>query len=617
MYCIKCGAKLEGTPRFCPYCGQSLVQVSESRSQQPQAASPPPPAFAAPAASTERKKARPRRLFTCGMVLLALVIVCGALAIGTSAWLGLHRTNQAARVVPAQTSVFVCISPSLLQIPQLYNARELIGAVGVFAAFPGVVEAGEAIQQDLHYDLDVDLKTDILPWIGREAGIAVLHTDHTSTDAGGVSPSSRPSLIIAIASRNERASDAFLADLQSQLERQDVEFRAKTYRGTQMTQMVPPDGGGMSLAYATFNHLVVIATDLDTLRSSIDAAAGDDVPVLYDQDTFKDVLSELPANRLGYVYVDWTVLMGDVWEDLQDLPVPIGRLQAAETLGIAPSLTKDGLRFDFFANYDLGALSRAEEESLRHSPNPHKLVAVAPADSLVYVSGQDLSLMWESFEDSELGEEFQALFQELEQVVGVDLADDLFDSMSGEYAWVLVSDSAGFEYESVPLGLLLFVEVKGRARVEDSLGDLAGFLVAEGSFDLHEEEINEVPVWLLENRHDHTTFGYGFRGDYLFIGSSENMIELAAKAEDSPLAKSEVFEAAVRPLPLESLGYVYVDVQQGVEIAYEAMDDTAQEEFDDAVRRYIESIQAISMATEPMDANGNLRGVVFVHTKLE
>jgi hypothetical protein len=563
---------------------------------------------------------------TGGVALLALIVVCSVAVLGAYLWLGLHRTNQAARIVPAQTSAFVCISPSLLQLPQLRNADNLVKGAAVLAALPGVLEAGEAIQDNFSLDdFDVDPKKDILPWIGREMSLAVLHSGRRSSDTGsapGLAAPAKPlpgaydgpPLVLAAATRNRSASDAFLAKLRSQMEWQGILFEETTYRGTEITEIVSPRG--IPLAYATFNHLVVIATDLDTLRDSIDAAAEDDIPVLNDQEAFKDVLDDLPANRFGYMYLDWPALTGHVWEDLEALPM--GGLQAIENVGVALSLASDGLRFDYVANYDLDALSQAEEELLRQSPNPHRLTDIAPADSLVYISGQNLPLVWETFEDSDLGETFREALQELEYTTGVHFVNDILDLMPGEYAWVLAPDPAGFwGDETVWLGFLLFIEADERALVERNLDDLASALSQDSDIYLYQDEINRVPVWLLEDRYEGTTLGYGFMGDFLFIGTSRDMIRLATPAENSSLADNELFRAAVKPLPGKSRGYVYVNVQQSVRTAYQAMDDHAREEFNTTARPYMESIRAISMAAEPMDKKGVLRGVLFVHTEAE
>lgn len=93
------------------------------------------------------------------------------------------------------------------------------------------------------------------------------------------------------------------------------------------------------------------------------------------------------------------------------------------------------------------------------------------------------------------------------------------------------------------------------------------------------------------------------------------MLHLAAEAEDFALAENRLFQAAMNPLPADSRGYVYVDVQQSIRTISKALDDEYKDEFNATIRPYIESICAISMATEPMDENGVLRGVLFVHTE--
>jgi hypothetical protein len=595
MYCIHCGAKLEGEPKFCYKCGQPLAEVGKPARPKP------PPAVVPTAAPPPKRKARRRWPLTCGIVILALMMIVGAAAAGAYLWFGLHRTNQVAKIVPAQTSAFISISPSPLHLLQLRHADNLTKGAAIFVGLPGVLEWGGAVQKNLPLDFDVDPKKEILPWIGGEVSLAIVDGD-IGTD--------RPALILAAATRNQDASDAFLEKLRTQMEREGFAFGETDYRGTRITEIESPRD--VPLAYTTIDHLVVIATDSDVLHESIDAASGDRIPVLHDQEPFQNMLQALPTSRLGYAYLDWSALPEEAWEDMADIELPLGSLQAIESVGVALALARDGLCFDYAVNYDLDALAPEQEEFLQRPAWSSRLADLPPVDSLAYISGRNLFGMWEGiFTDSEL----QDIIEEVEHETGVHLVQDFLDLLRGEYAWVAVPDPAGlFGSEEVPLGLLLFIEVEDRARVELSLKDLVGELV-QGGDDLQEDEFDGVPVWLLEDPYNDITLGYGFVEGFLFIGTSRDVIRLAAEMGDSPLADSKLFQTAVKPLPGHNHGYVYVDVQQSVRTFNQTLDDYDKEEFNATIRPYIESIRAISMATEPMDENGVLHGVLFVHTE--
>jgi hypothetical protein len=580
MYCIKCGQELEGRPKFCPYCGQQLTQVG-----RPQA----------------RRKAMspPRWLVTSGLILLALILGSIVAAGGAYFWLGMHRQNQTARIVPPEASAFVSVSPTLRQLPRLRNAEGALDSGAIVAALPGVTDAAEAIQNNLPPDFDLDVRRDILPWMGREVSLAVVPQANAE-----------PGLIVAALTRNRDASDAFLERIRSEMEGQGLRFREGTYRGRQITEITSPNSP--PFAYATFDGMVVLASDAETLQASIDADEGGQHSSLFDREAFRDALKDLPGNRLGHAYLNWSTLMWPTRDEFEEATgLPLGS-QAVQDVALAISLREGGVRFDFRTQFDTESLSVAESDWLSQSSNPQKVTRVAPGDSLVYVSGQNLPLALECF--SGLG--LDGIFEDIRYETGIDLREEVLNEIDGEYAWALAPDPGGlWGDETTPLGLLLFAEVDDRTRVQTSLEDIAGALTVDSGVYLQPEEIDGVPVWLLQDDYAETAIGYGFVDDFLFFGSSANMVRLAIEGSDSALSDSRLFQTASRHLPNGVRGSTYVDVEQGLMTLYRAMDEFEKEDFNEEVRPYVGSIRAVTMGTTPMDKRGVLKGTLFVCTE--
>ena len=598
----------------------------------------PPPPTGAPAHVPPR---RHRRVQILAIVTLVLIVGTSALLGGPYFYLGLHRTNQTAKIVPHDTGALVTISPSLLQVMQLRNAEDKVAAAGLIAALPGVVELAEIVQSVLPVELDAK-PDDVLPWIGREVGLAILYKEARASDVGRRLPDPTapargraydgPPIVLTAATHNQKKSDAFLADLRDQLEDEGFEFDEDTYRGVEVTESVEPDA--LPLAYATLNRLVVIATDLDTLRDAIDASLGRG-RVLNDQDTYKQMLGELPTNRLGAIYLDWPSLLE--YLDLEELDkMPLGGIAAIQHVGVGFALQEDGVLYDYVVRYDQGRLSPTQQEALRQGASPHGLPDVAPAQSMFYVSGQNLSLGLRGLEEAAnevVGEAYVdivqsilpdsspdsgdlALSEVLEEVIGIHLQDDLLSKMKKDYAWVIAPDPDGFMGDDeIPAGLLFLVQVTNQPQVAETLDTLMGKLRRELNFDIVQETIDGIGVSVVEDGWGNGLLYYGFVKDVLVIGSSETMVELLAEAQYQPLSRSEPFQGAVAPLPGDSRGYLFLDAEQIIRWGTRAMSGYEREYFEEIVEPYIQSVQALSMANTPMNEKGLMRGALFMRTE--
>lgn len=596
MYCIHCGSRLEGTPKFCYRCGQPVPQPEGTQGLVVRADTP-----SAERVQRPPKPKRPRRMPVWLKVFLILFLVLFSVAFvgaGTFAGMGLHRVDQLAKIVPADTPVIVSFCPTLLHLPQLRYTDNLRKAAAVFAVVPAALDLDEWVVQDNGWGLDVDLERDILPWIGREVSLALV------SDADD-----DPQILLAAATRSERASDMFLSHLRSQLEDMDVAFRATVYRDIQITEMAPP---APPWAYATVKHMVVVASDVDVLRDTIDRAAGESTAALYDKRSFRTALDDLPPSRLGYVYLDRSDLPQGLSDGLDEVaPFLATRLRAVETFAAAPQLRRDGLSIAHVTHCNLSKLPADQERELQQSADVDRLIALAPAESIAYLSGRNLPMFVEA-----LGADLlSVLAGQAEQDMGVQWIDSLLSELSGEYACLLSADSSGLPgIADAPAGILFLFGIEDRQLVEDRLSSLAALIAQDASLDLRLDEINDVTVWLLEDPGTELAIGFGFVDDAVFLASSRKMVEIATASGGSKLVDSPLFQAATGPLPRQCRGQSYVDVHEALQLAYALLDETDRQQFDEKVRPYIEPVLALGIATEPMDKAGVLRGTLFVHT---
>jgi hypothetical protein len=569
-----------------------------------------------PVAAVPPSFTRPRRLHPLVTAVLVLVLLCGGAMAALYFWLGLNRTNQLARIVPADTVALVSVSPSLWQLPQLRNAENLQGGLVAFAplvALPGVIQLVNRVDLYLPLDLEIEPATDILPWIGREVSVAILPEDSGLSDgrfdcaqcgrlhqARLSSVYNGPPIVLAAATRNQAASDAFINKVRAQWEREGVQFADSLYQGIPVMVIVEPRD--MSLAMATFNDLVVIATDLTSLQETIDRAQGQGGQVLSESFVFQEMLDNLKGNRLAYLYLDVPQLITAI--PAQERP---WQLQALQNAGVAASLTSQGVRLDYALYYDENHLSPLQTAWLAHSASPNRLVERTPHDTWLYLSGQNLAMLWQTFETPEMRETLRELEVEVGlKQLGIDSTTDIVSQLSGEFALAVTSAAMGFNNDEVrPPELLAMVHVADERAMADTLDSLQ----AANTYFV-QDEIDNVPVRLAGER-DEQSMGYGFIENLLLIGSSWNVLAQAIRADGDSLADNELFQRAIGPLPDKNHGYFYLDIAA----SYDLLEEILTEDIvGGEVRLFLEDIQAISLAVAPMDDKYVQHGTFYVVT---
>ena len=570
-----------------------------------------PPVHEAPTAKPKVRRRRfPRVVLTCGIVALVLALVLVAAVVAAWFWLGLHRTNQTVRIIPDDAAMVVSFSPDPRQALQYRNVENLEALVPMLAAVPGLLDLVEADQAQLAADLDVDFRADILPWIGREASIAVL-------DVEGAGGRDVPPLLVSLATHNERRSSEFLEKVQDALEDEGYAFEEETYNGVDIVYQVPTREGAFAPAFATTMHLVLLGTDLDTLHTAIDIAQRKSQRVLANEDAYKAVIAELPGNRVGYVYIDGRTLLNL----LADQGEPVEGLQAIEGLGASFGLSSSGLTLDYVIRYDTGEMSRSHEDAMQRPATDRITAGLLPVDTVAYWSEQDPQMTWEGLMATARGVEdlYDAVWdvdhtlQDIESRTGFDVNEELLSDFTGEYALALVPDKTGFPgAEEAPLGLVLMARTKRPSSTRSTLRDLTQALGYSGmvpSLPVEERDITYL------NTGSGWTLAYGFVDDFLVIGSSPAAVDAALEGQDDPLAGASLYQEALRRLPGKARGYLFADAEAIIDAVLKAVSRSDRDTYERDLEPYLESLEGLGFSLGSMDEDGLVRGTFVVLTR--
>jgi hypothetical protein len=330
--------------------------------------------------------------------------------------------------------------------------------------FPKYDDSKKKLIEDISKEGDVDYKTDIKPWLGDQAGFAVLK----------------------VSAKKGAKNDAFFAwaDLKDEtkakafLKRETEQTSTTSYKGydliTAKAKHPDTDDSNEPTVYAIKDNTLLFANKASALRAAIRASKGKSIK---DTPGYDDTVSEVEDDSLGSMYVsgvavrkllDQAVAQGGAQtksvRGLLDVP------QLRSLQGFAMGLSPEDEGFDLLGhvNYDEEKLGN---ESLGENFDP-TLVKGLPGTTVFAVGGDNLGKgvdkLIESLKDSN-----PAVSQQMAQVeamLGVSL-DDVIEVLSGQFSFALLGKAQG--KPTLPVAGVIF-EAKDEAKSAKVLEKLLG-----------------------------------------------------------------------------------------------------------------------------------------------
>jgi len=614
IICPQCSALLQPDWQACPKCGVNLVEEPHQPDKMPDEISQEHPS----------KRKIPKLAIVFGSVLAILLVI--GLVVYTN--LGFHRTNQAAKLAPNDAISMITFSPGPAQLLQLLNVQNLVNAAPILAAVPGVPELILRVQEDFNVSLQIDPVEDILPWIGRETSLIFL-PDHYRT-MGSYSTYSGKPFIITIAARDSKASAEFMLDVVAQLEDNDFVFDTSTYRGVMITKITSRNV--IPLAFANLENMLVVASDDKLLRETVDSYESDDRPVLFKDSTYKRLIDKLSGNRLGYIILNWPVIIEEYGLESTDFPYA-DQLMTCDSAGAAIKLNTEGLVLDFRISCDRDALTAIEFDELSLSSTSNKLLDYSPENTLFFLTGNDISLTWKAIKESSFWdakidvervvldninwhhgnlEDIEAFENIVAEVTGIHPVDDLFEKNSKEFAIMVVSDlDSHFGGDNLPVGFLFAARMDDSEQSMDQLQKFIEGIYQYQDVNHYRENIDGISVWYVEDEIDGVLLGYANWGEVLLIGTSKNVMRATLGNESPHLSGSEFFQTATGSLPSNKNKMFYINLEDTLRYTR----DNIYNDIPAEIKQYINPLRAISISTEPLKSDGWLYGTISIYTQ--
>lgn len=477
---------------------------------------------------------------------LALVIV----ALGVGAFFAvrsfLRPTAATANAMPAETRAYAS-----LDLLQLLDKDKLDRLSAVFkdslaASNLQLDQTSVADQLDilLQDRFDFNFSADIAPWLGRSLGVGIVNLKEGAP--GSPTPTAA---ILAAEVRDTAAADAFLQKLLAQIETDTGQTAAiATYDGIDYYQI---GSGDEMVSFVRRARLMLAALGTDAMPLALDALRGDS---LADNMDFKDVLAELPAERVITFFLSrdfFPQLFSLTGSQIETLPLDVALANVGLTelrgLAIGVGLTEPGITVDALTLLD-PTVASPDRPSTAGSGAPAGLM---PADTILFINSGSWNTLWQGVRRSMVAgaseSDVAEAMQVFEQSVGFNPDNELFPHLTGELAVALAPSAQGLVAQGTGLRLSLLLS--------SGIDDAAALTTVGDKFQAHVAQLAGLPLFTRTTQGETTLYtadaafstldlGYAVTADQFLVGTPSTAVEALVSADMARLADAPLYSRA-------------------------------------------------------------------------
>ncbi|WP_414528568.1 DUF3352 domain-containing protein [Nodularia chucula] len=409
----------------------------------------------------------------------------------------------------------------------------------------------------------IDYKQDIQPWLGNEITLSVTTVDIDRDAENG----QQPGYLMALATQKPEKSREFLDLLFSRRVLAGGNLAVEEYEGIKLISDNSPSQE-KSLAGAVVDGFVLFANDLKVLRDAINNVQAPDLN-LSSYSQYQKATEQLPKSAFATAFLNLPAV-GE-WQGLE-LPET-----TFESEIISLSLNSQGLLAEtsFLTDGEIIPASPPLTKTvgaLAYIPDGAGLV-VSSAD-LDNLGNSGLAKLWTQgktvFSNSGTDPIASVVrpLAELENNQGINLVEDIFSWVKGEYALAVLPD-AGKSVSDWVFVVENLEDVSGGISGLDAIASSRGLSIS--SFNLNQQkisawtELNAVtrqtetdksPTFAIEAEVQgvHTTLG-----NYEIFASNLETLNQVITTKKSSLIGNRNFKDSIAAIPQPNQGYVYVD----------------------------------------------------------
>lgn len=492
--------------------------------------------------------------------------------------------------IPANTKMYIGID--------LLNAQpdKLNRVVKPFAEASGsATKDTNAAIQDLDKQLKesagVTFSDDIMPWIGKTAGMSI---QDIQLDKSGAPQ--KIDLLIAVQSRDNAKADAFLKKIKDSIEsKSGKKLTESTYANITIYSKKIETVGNFTdgFAFARSGDVVLLSMTDAGVQAAIDAQKGDS---LAKDKAYLDLAEKLPKDRMMMMYMAPQKFI-DMYMALIKSNPSTAAAVTAETqqlikeqyekiagMGMSLTMVEAGLQMDVLATYIPEKMTAADKSMLSIDKSPLKTVNMLPENALVFAGGRLPTDYWKTVRDQmiKMGsitqEEYDESMKQFEKQFKFNPDKDLLPYLGGEMMLAVMPSSQGlFQEYDLDLGLVMALESTDPAKMSASVDKLAAAMPALIGAPLDRKEASGLTYYNYKMA-GAEIFAIGAGKPYLLLGTSGGVLENLF-ASKSSLASSARYQTAIKTLPSGTLPTLYLDMEGMLGNIRESMPKSSLESF--------------------------------------
>ena len=454
----------------------------------------------------------------------------------------------------------------------------------------GTPEAQQAVdksfkefQQKALTESNIDVDKDLKPWMGN-----VMVAMMPGTNA-------KPEILMAIAIKDKVSALSFATKLKSDPK---VKTTETDYKGVKIAEIADAKSKQPSYAAVLKDAYLIVGSDKKAIEQSIETFQGS--PSFATKPEATPLLSQNDGEAVvaRFYLPDYASMVQAVGSS-SSTPMSastLEQLKRVKSMVGTVNIDDVGLRLK-------GAVKVDPQTAIEFKPSPGKVVSQFPADTFALVSGNGLNAYWSQMaaqaKDSPETKKVVDMMRGGSQMIGLDLDNDIFGWMNGEFAIGMMPLSQGLLAQLGFGGAMVF-NTSDRKTAEATLSKLDA-LGKSQSLTIAQRNVNgkKVTEWQTPQG---AVLGHGWLNDNtVFIAMGDQLVTTMSSQPNPSLETSDSFKAVTASLPKQNIGYFYMDMEKTMTLVDKARSVSQKSGTEPETTAILNSIKGVGGTTTQTD----------------